>query len=261
MNTETRIGLSLVLCALIAPSIVFAETKLDIRVDHARVVLLDFKQFPEQAIPERLLREASAIAIVPSVFKLGVIVGARFGRGVLLTRAPDGAWQPPTFVTLSSGSVGWQIGAQAEDLILVFTDSAPLSRIRSAGLTLGADAAISAGPLGRSTSASTDQRFTAPIYSYSRTKGLFAGIALDGAVIKPDYRANAQYYREPGVTIDSVSQVQRSQWPISAQSMLVALNGIAVGSPASLAQTSPVTSQPESEGVKTFGIGESPVEP
>lgn len=243
-----------------APQSLLAETRMDIRVDHASVVLQDFQHLPENAIPERLLREASAIAIVPSVLKLGMVVGARFGRGVIMTRTSTGAWQPPTFISVTSGSVGWQIGAQAQDLILIFTSNDALQRIRSAGLTLGADAAIAAGPLGRSTSAATDQRFTAPIYSYSRTKGLFAGIALDGAVIKPDYKSNAAYYQEPAVTIDNVGKVGRQQWPASAVSILSLLT--ARPTTESAAENSQQDAPAgETKNVTTFGIGESPVEP
>ncbi len=234
-----------------------AETREDIRVEHARVVYDDFLQLPEQGIPVRLIQRATAIAVVPSVVKVGAVVGARYGRGILITRTPDGRWLPPTFISVSGGSIGWQVGAQATDLILVFTDNDALKRIRSAGLTLGADAAIAAGPLGRTGAAATDIRFDAPVFSYSRTQGLFAGVALDGTVIKPDYKANARFYRTPGITIDSVATANRI--PASAEKLLATLNGTPGFIPNPTAASSEQTTSEENT-VVTYGLGDAPVE-
>ncbi len=237
----------------------YAETKYDIRVDNARLILSDFRNIPERAIPPALLDQAAGIAIIPNVLKVGLGFGARFGRGVVLKRTSDGQWQPPLFVTFSSGSVGWQIGAQAADLVLVFRDAATLEKIRRAKFTMGADAAVAAGPVGRYTSAGTDIRFEAPVYSYSVSQGLFAGVSLDGAVLKMDYKGSARFYREPGVSLETLDILPAEKIPASAQALLSDLN---IASPGTRDSTVPAA-LPESDEdapVRTFGIGESPID-
>ena len=125
--------------------------------------------------------------IVPRVIKAGLVVGGRFGRGVVLVRNGKGCWSNPAFVTLTGGSVGWQIGVQSTDLVLVFKNRKTADRLLHGKdkLTLGADAAVAAGPLGRQAEAGTDARLHAEIYSYSRSRGLFAGISLKGPVCWP----------------------------------------------------------------------------
>lgn len=171
-----------------------AANRTEARVADAIDVLQDFTAIPEQGVPQNLLANAHAVAVIPGVIKAGFGLGGRYGKGILIVRQDDGAWSNPTFVTLGGASFGWQIGAQSTDLLLVFKDRRSIERIAEGKLTLGGDASIAAGPMGRSTSAATDQRLTAEIYSYSRNRGLFAGIALDGTWIGMDRKSNEAYY-------------------------------------------------------------------
>jgi lipid-binding SYLF domain-containing protein len=141
------------------------------------------------------LAEAQGVAIIPGVFKAGFLVGARGGHGLIATRDRNGAWSGVTFVDLGGASFGLQAGVESTDVVLVFRTRNSLDRIlRGRGkLTLGADAAIAAGPVGREAEAGTDARLRAEIFSYSRSRGLFAGVALDGAAIVYDHRANSEY--------------------------------------------------------------------
>ncbi len=186
------------------------------RVNDAIDVLQDFTAIPEQGIPSNLLANAHAVAVIPGVIKAGFGIGGRYGKGILLVRQDDGAWSNPTFVTLGGASFGWQLGAQSTDLLLVFKDRRSIEHIAEGKLTLGGDASIAAGPLGRSTSAATDQRLTAEIYSYSRSRGLFAGVALDGTWIGMDRKANEDYYGN-GLSPMQILAARNIPAPVSAQ--------------------------------------------
>jgi lipid-binding SYLF domain-containing protein len=157
-------------------------------------VLDEVMMIPVNSIPRTLLGNAHAVAIIPNVVKGGFVVGLRHGRGVLLIR-DAGQWQAPRFVTLTSGSVGWQAGLQATDLIMVFQTRQSVNALLGGRLTVGVDAAAAAGPVGRQATAATDTSLSAEILSYSRSRGLFAGFALDGASIQIDNLAAARFYR------------------------------------------------------------------
>jgi lipid-binding SYLF domain-containing protein len=144
-----------------------------------------------------MLADAHGVAIIPNVIKGGFVVGARFGRGVLCLREENGVWHAPVFVTLTGGNVGWQVGVQSSDIILVFKTPKSIQGILSGKLTLGADAAAAAGPVGRQASAATDERLQAEIYTYSRSRGLFAGVSIDGSVVRIDQFATGAYYGHP----------------------------------------------------------------
>jgi lipid-binding SYLF domain-containing protein len=150
---------------------------------------------PLKAIPQSMLHDAEAIAVIPDVVKGGFVVGLRHGKGVVLIRDEAGGWQAPNFVTIAGGSVGFQIGVQSTDVILVFKTKKSVEGLLTGKFTIGADASAAAGPVGRQASAATDERLKAEIYSYSRARGLFAGVALDGNVLEVDHTANAAYYR------------------------------------------------------------------
>ena len=177
-------------------SIVYAEdAKLDMRIDECRELVDEIMQMPEESIPRDLLADAKGIAIFPSVIKGGFILGARYGKGVLLHRdKKTGKWSAPSFYTLAGGSWGLQIGGQVIDLILVITNERGMKSLLQNKFTMGADAAVAAGPVGRNTEAATDLHLKANILSYSRSKGLFAGVTLKGAVVSPDNKANELYY-------------------------------------------------------------------
>jgi len=163
-------------------------------VEAACLVLDEIMAIPVAAIPASLLADAQGIAIVPNLIKGGFVVGVRHGRGVLVVRDETGRWKAPVFVTLTGGSVGWQIGLQATDIVLVFKTRSSVLNLMRGKFTLGVDAAAAAGPVGREASAGTDLTMKAEIYSYSRSRGLFAGLALDGSALQIDPRANSAYY-------------------------------------------------------------------
>ncbi|MFM8406680.1 MAG: lipid-binding SYLF domain-containing protein [Pirellulaceae bacterium] len=164
-------------------------------VVEAALVVQELASGTSTRIPENLLREAEGVAIIPHYIRGAFVVGVAGGRGVLLTRDEQRNWRAPEFVRMGGGSVGWQAGVQAIDLVLVFKTAKALDRIRAGKLTLGADASAAAGPLGRYTSAATDTSLQAEVYTYSRSKGLFAGVSLSGASIQPDVAATQRYYQ------------------------------------------------------------------
>ena len=152
---------------------------------------------PASGIPEQLLSNAQAMVIVPQMKGGAFIVGIRKGRGVLVVRESNGTWRAPQFVELTGGSVGWQAGVQSSDLVLVFRSRKSLDNLMQGKLTIGADASVAAGPVGRQVAAATDLDLSAEIYSYSRSRGAFVGVAIDGTVLRSDPQASARYYRQP----------------------------------------------------------------
>jgi lipid-binding SYLF domain-containing protein len=186
------------------PTFVVAEPR-GATVDDAIDVLDELSDAPDKRVPPTLLREASAVIIAPDVVKGGFVVAARHGHGVLLLRKKDG-WSDPVFVTLTGGSVGWQAGVAATDLFLVIRNGKSLDRImRGAGkLTLGADGSVAAGPVGRDASAATDAQLRAEILSYSRSRGLFAGVSIEGDTLQVDHSANGRYYGNRRVTVADI---------------------------------------------------------
>jgi lipid-binding SYLF domain-containing protein len=172
-------------------------------VEEACEVLDTLAALPLKCIPPALLREAQGLVIIPGVVKAGLVVGGRHGHGVVLRRLPEGGWSRPEFISLSGASVGLQAGIQSTDLVLVFKTRAGLDRLGKGKLTLGADAAVAAGPVGRQAEADTDARLKAEIFSYSRSRGLFAGVSLEGAILRPEHAETEAYYRrEVGHVLD-----------------------------------------------------------
>jgi lipid-binding SYLF domain-containing protein len=160
-----------------------------------------FKEFLDlrvKGIPASLLAEAHGVAIVPNVIKVGFVVGGQRGRGVVIIREKDGSWRAPVFLTLTGGSIGWQAGAQSTDVMLVFRTARSVEGMLKGKFTLGADASAAAGPVGRRVGAATDAQLKAEILSYSRTRGLFAGVSLAGTVLEIDEAANAAFYGQGG---------------------------------------------------------------
>jgi len=152
------------------------------------------KAIPEEGIPPVLLKNAQGIMIIPGVIKVGFVIGGRYGTGILTVRDEKGHWSDPVFVKIAGGSFGWQIGAQSTDLILVFKSKKSVNGILNGKFTIGADASVAAGPVGRSAEGATDVTLKSEIYSYSRSRGLFAGISLDGAALMIDNDADASFY-------------------------------------------------------------------
>lgn len=167
------------------------------RAQEAAAVLGELTRTPDKGIPKDLLDDAHGIAIFPHVVKAAFGIGGRWGKGLLSTRQ-NGVWGPPVYVDLTGGSFGFQIGGSATDLVLVFRTRRGVDSLMSSKLKLGADASVAAGPVGRTAEAGTDVKLNAEIYSYSRAKGVFAGVALDGAVVDFDNSANRKVYGVEG---------------------------------------------------------------
>jgi lipid-binding SYLF domain-containing protein len=199
------------------------DTKQDARLTNSTKVLSELQASPDQNVPQWLLERAYAVAIVPSVLKVGLGVGARHGSGVLVVRKDDGHWTNPVFISLTGGSFGFQIGVQSSDVLLVFTSRASIEGIVGGKITLGADASVAAGPVGRETAAATDIGL-AQVYSYSRAQGLFAGVALDGSALTIDSKSNGTYYNRPGVLASEIIAGGAPQPPETAREFLAKLD-------------------------------------
>src|SRR5690606_30098782 len=180
------------------PSSAFAQYAEESTVQAATAVLSETMAIPASAIPRSLLEDAHGVAIIPRVIKGSFVIGARHGRGLLCVRDANGLWHAPVFISLTGGNIGWQIGLQSSDIVLVFKTQKSVDGLLAGKLTLGVDAAAAAGPVGRQASAATDGRFQAEVYSYSRSRGLFAGVSIDGSVISVDQLSTGTYYRSPG---------------------------------------------------------------
>lgn len=167
----------------------------------ARQALDEFCRLQIESIPPAMLQSAEGVAIFPNMVKGGFILGVNFGRGVLMVRKADRTWSAPVMATMGGGSVGFQAGVQAADIVLVFATPKSLQGILNGQkVTLGADAAVALGPIGRQANAGTDARLGAEIYSYARSRGLFAGVSLGGADLSIDNNANSALYGRFGVT-------------------------------------------------------------
>jgi SH3 domain-containing YSC84-like protein 1 len=169
------------------------ETKVADRVQAAADVLNDIQGAPDKGIPQEVLGSAECVAVVPSMLKGGFIVGAKYGRGLASCRTPKG-WSAPAFFTLTGGSVGFQIGGQAVDLVMLIMNKDGMKHLLSSEFALGADASVAAGPVGRHAEGNTDWKMRAEVLTYSRARGLFAGVSLNGAQIKQDKDSTREFY-------------------------------------------------------------------
>ena len=163
------------------------------RVEAAGTVLDEIQAAPDNRIPEEVLGSAECVAVVPSMLKGGFVFGARYGRGIASCRTEKG-WSAPAFFTIGGGSFGLQIGGQAVDLVMLIMDKDGMDHLLSSQFKLGADASAAAGPVGRHASADTDWKMRAQVLTYSRARGLFAGLELAGAVIKQDKDSTRDFY-------------------------------------------------------------------
>lgn len=176
-------------------------------------VFTEIMNVPDKAIPQGLLDKAEAIAVFPGVVKGGFIIGARGGHGVI-SRRVKGGWSPPAFFNLGGGSVGLLIGASKTDFVLLFMNTGALEGLLKDKFEIGGEGSVAAGPVGRSTSATTDAQLKAQILSYSRSKGLFAGLELKGVVIDPDNDDNtAVYGRKAAEILSPTSTLMLEQVP------------------------------------------------
>ena len=164
------------------------------RINNAAIVLDEIMGAADKAVPRSVMEKAEGIAVFPSLIKAGLGVGGQRGHGVLSVRNKNGGWSNPAFLTITGGSVGAQFGVQAIDLVLVINNQRGLEQLVKNQFKVGADAGVAAGPVGREASASTDIQMRAQILSYSRSRGLFAGVTLNGSTIRQDRDANERFY-------------------------------------------------------------------
>lgn len=170
-----------------------SQDKQEDKIDAATTVLQDFSKMKEN-IPLELLKVTEGIIIVPKLINAGFVLAGKRGKGLAMVKLDNGGWSNPVFVTITGGSIGFQAGVQAVDLVLIFKSAETLKEIGKGSFTLGGDISITAGPVGRNSTASTDYKMEAEVYSYSRSKGLFAGISLSGSAISIDAKANENFY-------------------------------------------------------------------
>ena len=164
------------------------------RATEAANVLNEVMNIPEKAIPEELMARAHGIAVIPHVVKGAFGIGGQWGKGLMSQRSENGRWSRPAFIEIGGGSFGLQIGVQASDIVLVFTDESGIKGLLKGKVKLGADASATAGPVGRKAEVGTDVLLRSGVFAYSRSKGLFAGIALDGSIVSIDDDANRKVY-------------------------------------------------------------------
>ena len=169
------------------------DSKATDRAQAAADVLNEIQAAPDSGIPQEVLGSAECVAVVPSMLKGGFIVGAKYGRGLASCRTPKG-WSAPAFFTIAGGSVGFQIGGQAVDLVMLIMNDNGMKNLLSSKFALGADASVAAGPVGRHAEGNTDWKMRAQVLTYSRARGVFAGVSLNGAVVKQDKDSTREFY-------------------------------------------------------------------
>ncbi len=212
--------MALLLGLLLISAIV--EQKEETKINDSTAVLREFGKMKE-SIPHQLLQDTHGIIIIPKLINAGLVVGGKRGKGVAMVRGADGKWSDPVFVTLTGGSFGFQVGVQSVDLVLLFKHDGTLRTMGNGSFTLGGDLSVAAGPIGRSSSASTDYKLEAEVYSYSRSRGLFAGISLNGASLSVDDTSNKAFYG------DSYSAQARFSQTSSSSASVGELKGTLTG--------------------------------
>jgi lipid-binding SYLF domain-containing protein len=185
------VAISMIVSPLVAQESAKDENK---RIAEALTVLDEIMAAADKSVPTSVMEKAAGIAVFPSLIKGGLGIGGQRGRGIISVRDKKGGWSSPAFLTITGGSIGAQIGVEAMDLILVINNQRGLEQLVKNQFKIGADAAVAAGPVGRDASAATDLQMRAQILSYSRTRGLFAGVTLNGSTIRQDRDANERFY-------------------------------------------------------------------
>jgi len=178
--------------------------KANTSLEKATAALEDLIEIKEKSIPLSLLKKMEGIVLFPRAIKVALGVGGQGGRGFAIIRKENGGWSNPYFLSMGEGSVGFQIGLQSSDIILIFKRRENIIKLEKTELTLGGDIGIAAGPVGRSASATTDIGFDAEIYSYSRSKGLYAGISLEGTVLESNNKMNDSFYDKEDISLNEI---------------------------------------------------------
>ncbi|WP_051322845.1 lipid-binding SYLF domain-containing protein [Luteimonas sp. J29] len=269
-SAPRRLLAAALLALSLASAVAVAGPEEDERARNSVRVLNEVQAIPESAIPDKLLDEARAIVVVPDTLKVGLVFGGRRGHGLLSVKSADGTWSNPSFVTLTGGSIGLQAGVQSADVVLVFRNDRSLESIVNGKVTLGADAGVAAGPVGRNATAATDGQLKAEIWSWSRARGLFAGVALDGAVLRIDHDANQVVYG-PNVTPRMILEGRLPQPPSAAvvafRDQLEEATAAAraarrsEGAGQAAPAAAPARPQPEPAGASTAPLLEPPADP
>jgi SH3 domain-containing YSC84-like protein 1 len=184
------------------------------RINRAAEVLKEIMSTPDKGIPEDLLDKAECVAIVPGLTKAALGIGGRYGKGIVMCRGANRNWSAPLFIRIEGGSAGFQIGVQRTDLVMLVMNRRGMDKLLGDKFTLGADASVAAGPVGRNATAQTNVRLDAEILGYSRTKGLFAGLSLEGATLRQDKDDNRDFY---GKEIDARAMLLEGSVPLPAE--------------------------------------------
>jgi len=192
MTTKRAAALAAIALALLPRQALAQQAETD-RLAEAARVLEEVLTAPDKGVPQSIIEKAQAIVVIPSTVKGALVIGAQHGRGVMSAKSAAG-WSAPAFVTLTGGSLGMQIGGQATDIMLVVVNERGITNLAQNTFKIGGDASVAAGPVGREATASTDYRLQAQILSYSRSRGLFAGVSLTGSTIRADREANERIY-------------------------------------------------------------------
>jgi lipid-binding SYLF domain-containing protein len=232
----------LALLALGAQATAHAQAREEAKLLVATEVLDQLRSQRDQMIPERLLQRAYGVAVIPDVTKVAFVLGGRRGTGVLTVRDSRGRFSNPIFINLTGGSVGWQIGAQETDIVLVFTTKRGVEGIADGKLTLGAGASVAAGPVGRQAEVAASTN--AEVYAYSRARGLFAGIALDGTAITIDTKGNRAFYNNREVVPSEIMAGSVTSNSENARRFLGALAQSTGESAATVSSTAPAQANP-----------------
>lgn len=262
MNRKFRIvpTLCLVLFATGFAAQAPAQARQEAKLLVASEVLDELRAQKDQAIPERLLQRAYAVAVIPDVNKVAFIFGGRHGSGLLSVRDSRGRFSSPVFVYLTGGGIGWQAGVEQTDVVLVFTTQRGVDNIAAGKLTLGGNASVAAGPVGRQGEAAVS--IDAEVYSYSRTRGLFAGVSLDGTALTMDNAGNQAFYGRPDVLPSDILGGKVNRDTESVRRFLTALAastgeaapaaGPAPGNTAPPAASGTAVEGPATDGARTF---------
>jgi lipid-binding SYLF domain-containing protein len=205
-----------------------AQAREEAKLIVATSVVEDIKGTKDESVPQWLLDRAYGVVVIPDAWKGAFWFGARGGSGVMVARRADGTFSDPVFVSLGGISFGFQFGAQSTDIVLIFTTEKGIQKIADGKVTLGGDASVAAGPMGRSASAATDASFTAEVYSYSRSKGLFAGIALDGSALTIDNDSNAAFYGRKVTAEEIINGTVRTNSPTAQRFVAAVTSNTAV---------------------------------
>ncbi|MFP5264437.1 MAG: lipid-binding SYLF domain-containing protein [Blastocatellia bacterium] len=209
----------LLLLILVAPA-AFAKSQKSERSDEvkrlnrAAEVFSEIMSTPDNSIPEDLLDKAECVAIVPGLTKAALGIGGRYGKGIVMCRGGNRQWSAPLFIRIEGGSAGFQIGVQKTDLVMLVMNRRGMDKLLGDKFTLGADASVAAGPVGRNATAQTNVRLDAEILGYSRTKGLFAGLSLEGATLRQDKDDNRDFY---GKEVDARAMLLEGSVPLPAE--------------------------------------------